>query len=140
MLLPRTVFFDCGGWDEDFTFGGEDLDLSARVGRHYQIVYHPGVEITHFGRVSTRLHIGYASSHMAIGFLRYLRKSGYSRPVLTLYKLIVTLDAPLQVVGKVLQYLWRRLRGRRAKAEKTLLALRGQVYFLLHGIASFWRA
>jgi GT2 family glycosyltransferase len=140
MLLPRTVFFDCGGWDEDFTFGGEDLDLSARVGRHYQIVYHSGVEITHLGRVSTRLHIGYASSHMAIGFLRYLRKSGYSWPVLTLYKLIVTLDAPLQVIGKGSQYLWRRLRGRRGKAEKTLLALRGQLYFLVHGLVPFWRA
>jgi GT2 family glycosyltransferase len=140
MLLPRTIFFDCGGWDEDFTFGGEDLDLSARVGRHYQIVYHPGVEIMHFGRVSTRLHIGYASSHMAIGFLRYLRKSDYSWPVLTLYKLIVTLDAPLQVVGKGSQYLWRRLRGRRAKAEKTLLAMRGQLYFLIHGLVPFWRA
>jgi N-acetylglucosaminyl-diphospho-decaprenol L-rhamnosyltransferase len=140
MLLPRTIFFDCGGWDEEFTFGGEDLDLSARVGRHYKIVYHPGVEITHFGRVSTRQHIGYASLHMAIGFLRYLRKSGYSWPVLTLYKAIVTLDAPLQVAGKGLQYLNRRLRGRRAKAEKTLLALRGHLYFLIYGLAPFWRA
>lgn len=140
MLLPRTIFFDCGGWDEDFTFGGEDLDLSTRVGRHYRIVYHPGAEITHFGRVSTRQHIGFASSHMAIGFLRYLRKSGYSWPVLTLYKLIVTLDAPLQVVGKGSQYLWRRLRGRRSKAEKTLLAMRGQLYFLVHGLVPFWRA
>jgi N-acetylglucosaminyl-diphospho-decaprenol L-rhamnosyltransferase len=140
MLLPRTIFFDCGGWDEDFTFGGEDLDLSTRVSRHYQIVYHPGVEITHFGRVSTRQHIGFASSHMAIGFLRYLRKCGYSWPVLTLYKLIVTLDAPLQVIGKGAQYLWRRLRGRRAKAEKTLLAMRGQLYFLAHGLVPFWRA
>jgi GT2 family glycosyltransferase len=140
MLLPRTIFFDCGEWDEDFTFGGEDLDLSTRVGRHYQIVYHPSVEIIHFGRVSTRQHIGFASSHMAIGFLRYLRKSGYSGPVLTLYKIIVTLDAPLQVLGKGSQYLWRRLRGRRAKAEKTLLAMRGQLYFLLRGLVPFWRA
>ena len=69
-----------------------------------------------------------------------LRKCGYSWPVLTLYKLIVTLDAPLQVAGKGLQYLWRRLRGRRAKAEKTLLALRGQLYFLVHGLVPFWRA
>ena len=77
---------------------------------------------------------------MAIGFLRYLRKSGYSWPVLTLYKLVVTLDAPLQVVGKGLQYLWRRLRGQRVKAEKSLLAMRGQAYFLLHGLVAFWRA
>jgi GT2 family glycosyltransferase len=140
MLVPRSIFFACGGWDEDFTFGGEDLDLSARVGRRYPIMYHPGVEITHFGRVSTRQHIGYASSNMAIGFLRYLRKSGYSRPVLALYKLIITLDAPVQLLGKGLQYLWRRLRGRHAKAEKSLVALRGAAYFLVRGLVPFWRA
>jgi GT2 family glycosyltransferase len=140
MLLPRSIFFNCGGWDEDFTFGGEDLDLSTRVGQRYQIVYHPGVEITHFGRVSTRQHIGYASSHMAIGFLRYLRKSGYTWPVLASYKLIITLDAPVQLLGKGLQYLWRRLRGRHAKAEKSLVALRGAAYFLVRGLLPFWLA
>src|SRR5262249_51308802 len=57
MLLPREVFFRCGGWDEGFTFGGEDLDLSARVNRHYPVVYLPTVEILHYGRVSTRQHI-----------------------------------------------------------------------------------
>jgi N-acetylglucosaminyl-diphospho-decaprenol L-rhamnosyltransferase len=139
VLLPKHIFFSCGGWDEDFSFGGEDLDLSTRVGQRYQIVYHPAVEITHFGRVSTRQHIGYASSNMAIGFLRYLRKSGYSWPMLTFYKLVVTLDAPVQVTGKGVQYLWRRLRGRRLKAEKSLLAMRGQAYFLLRGLPAFWR-
>ncbi|HLJ92830.1 MAG TPA: glycosyltransferase family 2 protein [Gemmataceae bacterium] len=139
MLLPRDVFFSCGGWDEGFCFGGEDLDLSTRVGQRHPIVYHPGVEITHFGRVSTRQHIGYASSNMAIGFLRYLRKCGYAWPVLTLYKLVVTLDAPLQVAGKGLQYLWRRLRGQHAKAEKSRLAMQGQAYFLVRGLPAFWR-
>ena len=69
------------------------------------------------GDLGTRRHIGYASSNMAIGFLRYLRKSGYSWPVLTLYKLVVTLDAPVQVIGKGLQYLWRRLRGRNQRTS-----------------------
>ena len=139
MLLPRHIFFGCGGWDESFSFGGEDLDLSTRVGQRYPIIYHPGVEITHFGRVSTRQHIGYVSTNMAVGFVRYLRKSGYSWPILTLYKLVVTLDAPVQVAGKGLQCLWRRLRGQRLKAEKSLLAMRGQAYFLLRGLAAFWR-
>ena len=31
VLLPRQCFFDCGQWDEGFTFGGEDLDLSTHV-------------------------------------------------------------------------------------------------------------
>jgi GT2 family glycosyltransferase len=139
MLVPRQVFFGCGGWDENFAFGGEDLDLSYRVGRLYQVVYHPEAEITHYGRVSTRQHIGYASSNMANGFLRYLRKSGYSWPTIFVYKLIVSVDAPVQFVGKGVQYLWRRIRGRNEKAEKSLLAFRGFGHFLAKGLFSFWK-
>ncbi len=140
MLLPRAVFFNSGGWDDNFTFGGEDLDLSARIGRTNPLVYHPDVEITHFGRVSTRQHIGYASSNMTIGFLRYLRKCGYSRPALAFYKLAVTLDAPVQWAAKGLQYLWRRARGQERKAEKSLLAFRGLGHFMARGLVAFWRA
>jgi GT2 family glycosyltransferase len=140
VFLPREVFFTCGAWDEDFAFGGEDIELSARVGRHYQVVYHPGVEITHHGRVSTRQHIGFASTNMAIGFARYLRKSGCSRAGLLFYKLMVTFDAPVQLADKGLQYLWRRLCGRRDKAEKSLLVLRGLGHFLVRGLVPFWRA
>jgi GT2 family glycosyltransferase len=140
VLLPGRVFSECGGWDESFTFGGEDLDLSTRIGQNYHVVYYSKVEITHFGRASTRQHIGYAFSNMAIGFLRYLRKSGYSWPTLMIYKLAVTLDLPAQLIGKSLQYMWRRARGRHAKADKSLLALRGLVHFLSRGIIPFWRA
>ncbi len=139
MFLPREVFFTCGAWDEEFTFGGEDIELSARVGRHYQVVYLPGIEITHYGRVSTRQHIGFASTNMAVGFARYLRKSGCSRRGLILYKLLVTLDAPVQLADRALQYLWRRLRGRREKADKSLLVLRGLAHFLAHGLGPLWK-
>jgi GT2 family glycosyltransferase len=140
MFLSREVFARCGGWDEDFTFGGEDLDLSLRVGRAHPVIYHPDVEITHYGRVSTRQHIGYASSNMAVGFARYLRKSGCSWWGLLAYKVLVSADAPLQLTIKGVQYLWRRVRGDRAKAEKSLLALRGLAYFLIWGMPAFWRA
>jgi GT2 family glycosyltransferase len=140
MFVPREVFSTCGAWDEDFAFGGEDIELSARVSRHYDVVYLPSVEITHYGRVSTRQHIGFASTNMAIGFARYLRKSGCSRTGLFLYKLMVTLDAPLQLADKAFQYLWRRLLGRKEKAAKSLLALRGLGYFVLKGLGPFWKA
>jgi GT2 family glycosyltransferase len=140
LLLPRQVFFDCGGWDEDFVFGGEDLDLSARVGRRYPVVYLPRAEVIHYGRASTRQHIGFASTQMAIGFVRYLRKRGCGRPALWAYKLAVTLDAPLQFVVKGLEYLCRRLRGRRGKAAKTLLAWKGLGHFLVRGLVEFWKA
>jgi GT2 family glycosyltransferase len=139
MFVPRRIFVECGGWDEEFTFGGEDLELSARIGRHHQVVYHPEVEITHYGRVSTRQHIGYCSSNMAIGFLRYLRKSGCSWPGLFVYKLVITIDTPLQILSKGTQYFWRQTTGKPAKATKSLLAMRGATHFLFHGLIPFWR-
>ncbi|HEV3448201.1 MAG TPA: glycosyltransferase family 2 protein [Gemmataceae bacterium] len=140
MLMPRRVYQECGGWDDTFAFGGEDLELSARIGERFLIVYHPSVEITHLGRESTRQHIGFVSSNMAIGFLRYLRKCGYSRPMLWTYKAAVTLDAPIQFVGKAVQYSLRRLRGQHEKAQKSLLAMHGFGHFMAKGLLPFWRA
>lgn len=140
MFVRRDVFFRCGGWDEQFTFGGEDLALSAAVGRRHPLVFLPSAEITHYGRVSTRLHAGFASAHILIGFLKYLRGCGYSRPALWFYKTAVTLDAPVQLAGKLMQYLGRRLRGRREDATKSMISARGLAYFLANGLAEFWRA
>jgi len=140
MFMPRDVFLDAGGWDEEFTFGGEDLDLSTRVGRQRQIIYLPMVEITHFGRMSTRQHISFAAPNMMAGFVRYLRKSGCSRLAVLAYKLVITIDAPAQMIEKSVQYIYRRLRRRESKAEKSLLAARGLAHFLLRGLLTFWRA
>jgi GT2 family glycosyltransferase len=139
LFLPQQVFFACGAWDEEYAFGGEDLDLSLRVGRRHRLVYLPEVEITHYGRASTRQHIGFAFSQIAIGFARYLSKSGCSKWALAAYKLVISLDAPIQVVEKGLQYSWRRACGRKEDAAKSLVALRGYAHFLLRGLWSFWR-
>ena len=115
MLVPRNVFIDVGRWDEEFFFGGEDLDLCDRIGKRHAIIYHPGVAITHVGRVSTRLAIGPATTQILVGFARYLRKAGYSRRDRFLYKLVMTIDAPLQALEKTLQACWRLLKGERAQ-------------------------
>jgi GT2 family glycosyltransferase len=140
VLVPRRVFQECGGWDEDYTFGGEDIDLSARVGRRYAVVYHPQIEITHHGRVSTRLNASYSLPNVAVGYVRYLRKSGASPGALLLYKLAITLDTPLHLGVKTLQYVIRRLRGRPRSAEKSLLAARGLWHFLRRCLTTFWKA
>ncbi len=140
ILLPREVFFECGGWDDEYHFGGEDLDLCYRVGQRYPLIFHPDVEITHFGRVSTRQHISYVSTQIAVGFVRYLRKTGASQSALWVYKLMITVDAPMQWLTKGVQYLWRRLRGRRDKAARSLVVMRGLQCFLFRGLPAFWRA
>jgi GT2 family glycosyltransferase len=140
MLIRRDVFLACGGWDEGFTFGGEDIDLCTRIGRTRPVVYLPTVSIIHYGRMSTRRHLEYTSTHIALGTVRYLRKHGCSRFAVLLYKLAVTLDVPLIFADKGVQYVWRRVRGRRGHAEKTLLVLRGLGYFVRRGFLAFWKA
>jgi GT2 family glycosyltransferase len=139
LFLRREVFERCGPWDEDFAFGGEDLHFSERIGRHHPLVFLPDVEVIHYGGVSTRQHIGYVSAARAAGLAQYLRKAGYSTPKLMAYKVVVTLDLPLQLAVRGLQYLGRRLRGD-ARAEKSRLAWRGAYHFLTHGLGRFWRA
>lgn len=140
VLMPRHVFLACGGWDEDFSFGGEDLDLSARVGRLHPLVFLPHAEVLHHGRVSTRLNFAYATPSVALGYVRYLRKSGVSSWVLFLYKLVVAIDTPLHLLTKTVQYAYRRLRGRREAAERSLLVARGLWYLLTKGMIALWKA
>ena len=108
VLMPRNVFAAGNRWDEDFAFGGEDLELAARVGRRHPVLFAASVEITHYGRVSSRLNVGFSTESVALGYVHYLRKVGTSRWAVRFYKLAVALDAPLQLIGKLIQYLGRR--------------------------------
>jgi GT2 family glycosyltransferase len=140
LFLRREVFGECGPWDEDFTFGGEDLHFSACIGRRYPLLFLPQVEVIHYGGVSTRQHIGYARAGRAAGLVRYLRKAGYSRLALLGYKLTVTLDVPIQFVAKGGEYVLRRLRGNTEAAHKSRLACTGAWHFLARGLVPFWLA
>jgi GT2 family glycosyltransferase len=139
LFLPRRVFLQCGPWDEDFPFGGEDLYFSACVRRYHRLVYLPEVEVIHHGGVSTRQRAGAAGVERAAGYVHYLRRCGYPRRALWVYKLAVTLDLPVQFVAKGLQYLARRLRGRTEAARASRLAWDGARHFLMRGLVTFWR-
>ena len=140
VLIPREVFFECGQWDEDFAFGGEDLELAARIGKRYPVLFAPIAEVKHHGRVSSRLNIGFSTESVAIGYVKFLRKAGTSSPKLFLYKLAITLDSPFQTLIKLAQWAARRLTNRPEKAGKSLLAARGHAHFLLNSLLRFWRA
>ncbi len=139
LFLRRDRFEECGRWDEGFVFGGEDLELSVRVGRRYRLLFLPDVEITHYGRVSSRQHGGYVTAHMAAGQVRYLRKAGYGRAALWAYKVALTLDVPVQIALQAAEYLLRRLRGHTARAQKSLLRLRGFQHLLRREMGTLWR-
>jgi GT2 family glycosyltransferase len=140
VFLPREVFEDSGRWDEQYRFGGEDIDLSTQVGRARPLVYVGNVEVVHFGRVSSRKNVGFAAPNVAIGYVRYFRKAGASPAALRVYKALVTIDAPVQCVGKLLQGAVRIACGRREKAKKSWLAARGLWYFMRNELVRFWRA
>ncbi|MBO0696783.1 MAG: glycosyltransferase family 2 protein, partial [Zavarzinella sp.] len=141
VLMPRAVYEECGGWDEGFRFGVEDVELSDRVGRRRPLVHVPGVEVVHFGRVSSRQNVMFAAPNLTIGYVRYLRKSGVSRLPLFAYKLVTTVDVPLQLLGKTAQYAWRRLTGSQPeKVEKSRQSLLGGWRFLTRELGRFWRA
>jgi GT2 family glycosyltransferase len=140
VLIARERFFAWGGWDEDFTFGGEDMELSFRINRHARVMFYPQAEIVHFGRASSRQHVRFASLQIAIGLVQYLRKTGASRRGLWIYKLVQTLDAPVNLFIRAGEYALRRVKGQKRKAKQSLNTLRAAWYFLSRGLPTFWRA
>ena len=139
LFLPRQLFDDIGGWSEDHTFGGEDIELCTRIRRSHQVVHLPQVEITHFGRVSSRQNIGYAYRNTFIGIAQCLRSNGTSSLAILGYKVVVTLDAPLRCLALLGQYLLRKVQGKRKAASQSLLALKGVASFLIRGLLKFWQ-
>jgi GT2 family glycosyltransferase len=138
VFMPRAVYHDGGRWDEDFRFGVEDVELSFRVGRSRPLVHLPGVEVTHYGRVSSRQNVAFAAPNLLVGYVHYLRKSGTNGLPLFAYKLVFTLDAPVQLLGKAAEYFWRRLTG--GKTAKSREAIVGGWRFLTRELGRFWRA
>jgi GT2 family glycosyltransferase len=139
VFLPRDVFDRSGRWDERYRFGGEDLDLSTQVGRYRPVVYVGNVEVVHYGRAASRANVPFAAPNVAVGYVHYFRKAGASRLTLLTYKALVTLDAPVQIVGKAAQAGIRWLRGDHEKARKSWQAASGVWHFVRSELFRFWR-
>lgn len=56
MMMPRTVFDELGGWDEQYFFYGEDIDFCYRIRQaDYAIIYYPHVRVIHYKGASSGL-------------------------------------------------------------------------------------
>jgi GT2 family glycosyltransferase len=54
LLMPMTLYRQLGGWDEQYFFYGEDIDLCYRINEAgYEIVYYPEVEVIHYKGASS---------------------------------------------------------------------------------------
>jgi hypothetical protein len=140
VFLSREMFEQSGRWDEGYGFGVEDIDLSAQVNRRGPLMFVNSVEIVHYGREAGRKNVHFAAPNVAIGFVRYFRKSGTSPLALFAYKLLVTLDAPVQIGLKLCEAGCRYATRRPDKAKKSLLAARGLWAFVRHELVRFWKA
>ncbi len=139
IFMRRSIFNMTGRWDEDFTFGGEDIEFSTRVNKYFRLYYVPSIAITHFGRVGSRQNVTFSAPKVIVGYLQYFRKTGISPLSIFLYKIVVTLETPIHLLTKFAQYLYRKLTFRNQDAEKSLLIVRGLWAFLTRDLFLFWR-
>jgi GT2 family glycosyltransferase len=56
LMLPKSIFQKIGGWDEDYFFYGEDIDLCFRLSEAgLKIIYYPKVSAIHLKGASSGL-------------------------------------------------------------------------------------
>lgn len=56
MMMPSKLFWQIGGWDENYFFYGEDIDLSYRIGQAgYKVIYYPKTSTLHLRGASSGL-------------------------------------------------------------------------------------
>ena len=75
LLVRREAFFAIGGWDEDFEFWYEDVDLARRLQAHGDVLYVPSAPVAHAGGQSAgRLSRAQVVSRHYRGALLYAHK------------------------------------------------------------------
>jgi hypothetical protein len=84
--------------------------------------------------------MAFVAPNVATGYVRYFRKAGASRSALLIYKILVTIDAPVQCVAKLVQGCMRFARGRTAKAQRSWLSARGLWHFMRTELVRFWKS
>src|SRR5207249_1597204 len=66
VFLSRDTFEACGRWDESYSFGVEDIDLSAQANRRGLLMFAAQVEVIHVGRAAGRDNIRFSAPNVAI--------------------------------------------------------------------------
>lgn len=129
----------CGGWDEGFLFGVEDVDYCARLSRFGSIFYLAEASIHHLGRISSRANRSFVYRGYECGYARYLAKH-HGRRASMIYKVLVTLDMPLRIGILGLQTIWAWVCVNPERARHHGQRLNAAAGFFFHSLLRFWRA
>jgi GT2 family glycosyltransferase len=140
LLVRREAFLKCGKWDEEFPFGVEDVDLCVRLAEFGAIYYLADVSITHLGRVSSHLNRGWVLQGYLCGYVRYFKKHHRSKRAALIYKIGVTIDAPIRLLPLIVKSSLSRLLGKAEAAERSGSKAGALWFFLTNGLLQFWRA
>ncbi len=129
----------CGGWDEGFLFGVEDVDYCARLSRFGSIYYLTEAGIHHLGRISSRANRSFVYRGYECGYARYLGKRHGCLASLV-YKTLVTLDMPLRIGVLGLQTLWAWVCIKPERVRHHGRRLSAAAGFFFCDLPRFWRA
>ena len=137
LAIRRDAFERCGGFDEGYEFGVEDVDLCARLSGQSALHYVPSAAIEHLGRISSRANRTMVDRAYFCGWARYLRKH-HSAAAALFYKAAVTIDLPVRITGLILQWALLSVRHRAQRGEHTRQRLVSTTWFAFTALPRFW--
>ena len=138
LMVRRDQFTNCGGWDESFPFGFEDVDLSVRLRQSGGLYYLAEAEIVHLRHVSVRVNPRFAYLGAEFGYARYLSKHHPSAWGRKLYKFLVIVDMPIRILSLAAQCASNLLLRRRERAWYRYQQLATACGFLVKDMRRFW--
>ena len=115
MLMPKSVFVELGGMDEDYFLHVEDIDFCLRIEKiSGSILYLPQVSVTH-RKGSSDSFPGVVEWHKARSFCKYFKKHFTEQyPAWALKALSLAIYLRLAIILPKITFLWlgRKLLGR----------------------------
>jgi N-acetylglucosaminyl-diphospho-decaprenol L-rhamnosyltransferase len=137
LAIRRNAFERCGGFDEGYEFGVEDVDLCARLNSEAVLHYVPTAAIEHLGRMSSRANRNMVDRAYLCGWARYLRKH-HSHGAALLYKTVVTLDMPVRIALLGIQWGAQTIRQHAERRQRTRDRLVATTLFAATSLPRFW--
>ena len=115
MLMPKNIFIELGGMDEDYFLHVEDIDFCLRIEKiSGSILYFPQVSVTH-RKGSSDSFPGIVEWHKARSFCKYFKKQITEQyPAWALKALSVAIYLRLAIILPKITFLWfgNKLLGR----------------------------